>query len=184
MLNWVYFFQKSCLSTELAIIHKSRSQPVLKGPLAKLSPLLVKGLLQVGVRLDQALLDYDQKHLLILPDDCFLARLIIEDTHSRILYGGLQLTLGTIHRQYWLLNGHGAVKSIIGKSLMHQLPKTRTTPSIPFLHTGVDYARLILVWPSLDVRVLRGIYMSLCLLSDLLTKATAQTFTVIMRRIL
>ena len=39
--------------------------------------------------------------------------LIILDAHQRTLHGGVQLTLATLRRQYWIVKGRAEVKKSI-----------------------------------------------------------------------
>lgn len=131
-------------------------------------------MLRVGGRLHRTLLDYDRKHHLIFPGDCPLAQRIIEDTHSKILHGDVQLTLGTIRRQDRLLNGYQAVKKVIGQripcvpysaqqysQLMGQLPQAHAAQSFPFSRSEVNYAG-----SETDVRVPRKATFAFCLSSN------------------
>ena len=110
-------------------------------------------LLRVGGRLSHSLLEEDAKHPLILPADCHFTTLIIRDAHQRTHHGGIQLTLATLRRQYWIVKGRSAVKKVIRAclacsrhaarvptQLMGELPKARVRHSFPFERAGVDYA--------------------------------------------
>ncbi len=83
----------------------------------------------------------------------FLSELIAGDAHLQTLHGGIQLTLGTVRRQFCILNGRSVVKRTINQckdckrfssqqyvQLMGNLPRARITPSFPFKQSGVDYA--------------------------------------------
>ena len=103
----------------------------------KLHPLLDEmGILRVGGRLENALIDYDAKHPIILPYRDHVTDLIISQ-----------------HHQYWVIKGRSAVRRVIsgcflckklgavrGEQLMGDLPKERLTfEEPPFTHVGVDY---------------------------------------------
>ena len=62
-------------------------------------------LLRVGGRLSHSLLEEDAKHPVILPAGCHFTKLIIRDAHQSTLHGGVQLTLATLRRQYWIVKG-------------------------------------------------------------------------------
>ena len=109
--------------------------------------------LRVGSRLSHPLLEEDAKHPLILPADCHFTTLLIRDAHYRTLHSGVQLTLATLRRQYWIVKDRSEVKRIIREcttcsrhaarvptQLMGDLPKARVRPSSPFERSGVDYA--------------------------------------------
>ncbi|XP_070139971.1 uncharacterized protein [Drosophila kikkawai] len=67
------------------------------------------------------LLQYDERHPVILPYDCHLSRLLVRFTHRITLHGGNQLMIRLIRSK--ILD-----------------PKERTSFSRPFTFTGVDYA--------------------------------------------
>ena len=90
---------------------------------------------------------------LILPADCHFTALLIRDAHHRTLHGGVQLTLATLRRQFWIVRGRSAVKKVIRtcitcthhaarvpSQLMGEFPKARVHSSLPFERAGVDYA--------------------------------------------
>ena len=151
-LLWVHLQQRSSFSVELKIL-SSRRPLGRKNPLATLNPVLCRGLIRVGGRLSCASLDEESKHPYILSSRCTLATLLIKNTHFTTLHGGIQLTLCTLRRQYWLIHGRSAVKTLLHRcvtclcyaastkyQLMGELPKVRATPSLPFERSGVDYA--------------------------------------------
>ncbi|XP_063985392.1 uncharacterized protein LOC135166762 [Diachasmimorpha longicaudata] len=122
-------------------------------PLAKLTPRIDdQGILRLGGRLKNSLLDPDETHPIILPRQSRLTTLIINEAHQKTLHGGVQLTMAHIRQRYWIVGGRKSVHAAIlrcavctrfratrAQQLMGQLPTARATPSRPFLHTGVDY---------------------------------------------
>ncbi|XP_014214736.1 uncharacterized protein LOC106643921 [Copidosoma floridanum] len=102
--------------------------------LQKLAPFLSDGLLRVGGRLSNALLDSDAKHPLILFGRDTLTSLLIQRYHLITLHSGTKLTLSTLRRKYWITNGRQITQ------LMADLPRAQVTPSPAFQKTGVDYA--------------------------------------------
>ncbi|KMQ83680.1 hypothetical protein RF55_19360 [Lasius niger] len=122
-------------------------------PLLKLSPFVdSKGILRVGGRLKNSILDSDSKHPAILPRDSPFSSLVISDIHQRTLHGGMQV-LATLRQQYWILGGRAPVSSFIrrcvrcirhravtAREMMESLPTSRITPTRPFLNSDVDYA--------------------------------------------
>ncbi|XP_018375251.1 PREDICTED: uncharacterized protein LOC108769020 [Trachymyrmex cornetzi] len=150
---WVKVTQQLFFPTEIKVLSKGQQIP-RSSPLIRLTPFLdSSGLLRVGGRLQNSLLNEAEKHPLILPNKSALTSLIISDAHVRALHGGTQVTLSIIRKDYWLIGGRTPVRSWILKcvpcarfrqkraqQLMGQLPLERITPSRPFAHTGVDYA--------------------------------------------
>lgn len=119
------------------------------------------GLLRVGGRLNNAFLDYNEKHPIIIHKNTHLAFLITSQAHLDTLHGGPQLTLSHLLRQFWIIGGRSLVRSLTrtcGRcarfrvkpqiQLMGQLPKERVTAERAFLNSGVDYAGPILMRTS------------------------------------
>ncbi|XP_011313423.1 uncharacterized protein, partial [Fopius arisanus] len=123
-------------------------------PLAKLTPRIDdQGILRLGGRLKNSLLDPDEIHPVILPRKSRLTTLIINEAHQKTLHGGAQLTMAYIRQRYWIVGGRRSVQAFIlrcsvctrfratrAQQLMGQLLTSRATPSRPFLHTGINYA--------------------------------------------
>jgi len=118
----------------------------------------VDGPIRVGRRLQAAVLDYDEKHQVILPSKCHLSKLIAQHNHTRLLHGGPQLMHSTIHQHYWITKGrmvcgkivHSCVKcfrmqAASASQLMGNLPSLGVKPARPFLSCGVDYAGPFLI---------------------------------------
>ena len=148
----VYIIQRSYFEKEIKILEKGNA---LKNShsLLPLNPVLDQGLLRVGGRLKHSLLQYDEKHPLILPAEGHFTEMVVRDCHARVLHGGVQLTLNTLRQRYWILKGRQKVKALIQKcipciryrasqqyQLMGNLPADRVRPGHPFDHSGVDYA--------------------------------------------
>lgn len=125
----------------------------------KLTPFMdAEGLLRVGGRLKHSVLCFDERHPVILPPRSHFTRLVIDAVHRRVLHGGVQLTLATLRRRYWVPRGRFLVKQHIYRCppcvrwraaspqpMMSSLPRPRAVPCRPFLRTGVDYAGPILL---------------------------------------
>ncbi|XP_018407447.1 PREDICTED: uncharacterized protein LOC108783389 [Cyphomyrmex costatus] len=155
------------------ITYLSKGLPIPRSsPLIRLTPFLdALGLLRVGGRLQNSLLNEEEKHPWILPRKSTLTSLIIADAHHRALHGGTQVTLSLIRTEYWIIGGRAPVRSWILKcvkctrfrqqraqQLMGQLPTKRITPSRPFTHTGIDYAGpfLIKTWRGKNARTYKS----------------------------
>ncbi|XP_029675204.1 uncharacterized protein LOC115242804 [Formica exsecta] len=153
-LSWIRVMQAANFKEVLAAIANGKSLPT-RSTLTRLTPFRdPQGILRVGCRIKRALLSYDARHPIILPGGSTFTRLVIKAYHRRTLHGSVQLTLGSIRQEYWILRGRALVKSSIHRCLMclrwraatpqplmGDLPRPRVTPARPFLHTGVDYAR-------------------------------------------
>jgi hypothetical protein len=130
-------------------------QPIRKSSkLLALHPFLDKdGLIRVGGRLQAAVLNYDQKHQVVLPPKGHLCELIVQHEHTRLLLGGPQLMHSSLRQRFWIINGkmlcwkivHSCIKcfrmqATSASQLMGNLPSLRVKPARPFLNCGVDYA--------------------------------------------
>lgn len=125
-----------------------------KSELLPLNPFLDQdGILRVGGRLKEAMVDFDSKHQIIIHRKSTLAELIINDAHEKTKHGGTQLTMSHTRNQYWIIQTRRTCKNQISKcvtcheqrgetqeQLMGQLPNPRVNLTRAFTHTGVDYA--------------------------------------------
>ena len=75
------------------------------------------GLLRLRDRFENAALNYDEKHPLILPslENGFFTRLIILDSHEKGLHHGIETRLSGVRSKFWSVKGWKAVKSVIRK---------------------------------------------------------------------
>ena len=71
------------------------------------------GLLRCQGRLENTELSQAAKYPKLLPKDTHFTRLIIEDTHCRILHSGVSQTLATVRQQYWIPQGQAIVKRVL-----------------------------------------------------------------------
>ena len=153
LTRWVKLAQESHYHKEIASL-KAHRFIRHKSSLKQLSPYLDElEVLRVGGRLKHSILSRDEQHPIILPPDSQLTLLLVEAHHKRTLYGGVQLTLGTLRQKFWILRGRSTVKRVIHRCItctrwratspqppMGNLPRDRVTPARPFLKVGVDYA--------------------------------------------
>jgi hypothetical protein len=150
--------QELSFPDELRELREGR--PVRKiSKLLALHPLLDKdGLIRVGRRLQAAILDYDQKHQVILPSKFHLSELIVQHEHVRLLHGGPQLMHSSLRQRFWITKGRMLCRKIVhscvkcfrlqapsASQLMGNLPSLRVKPARPFLNCGVDYAGPFLI---------------------------------------
>lgn len=122
--------------------------------LQSLSPFVDdKGLIRVGGRLENASLNEDAKHPILLPKTHFVTNLIVDYYHLKYLHAGPQLLQSLISKQYWILSARSLIRSRIHKCIqcfrakppivfpkMANLPEARTNPAPCFQKTGLDYA--------------------------------------------
>ena len=124
----------------------------------KLNPVLIDVVLRLGGRLDNAPIDYDLKHPIILPNQSHLTTLIIRHHHRLVGHSGMGHTWASIRQRFWVVKGAATVRRIlghcifckkrnapVGQQLMADLPMGRLqVDKPPFSHVGIDYFGLSL----------------------------------------
>ena len=70
------------------------------------------GLLRLKDRFENATLNYDEKHPLILRslENSCLTKLIILDLHKKVLHHGIETTLSDVRSKFWIVKGQKAVR--------------------------------------------------------------------------
>ena len=101
-LWWIYLYQTAHFADEISCYSKDKPLNT-RNCILKLNPILKRGLLYVGGRLRNSLLGSESKEPLILPHEALLTTLLVRHTHLLALHGGVQLTLVTLQRQYWII---------------------------------------------------------------------------------
>lgn len=119
----------------------------------KLGPIVDKGVVRVGSRLDNVPFYGELKHPSILPANYHVTKLIVRHFDIREGHSGTNQTLAAVRQQYWKINGPVMGKRIVsecipcrrrnqypGKQIMAPLPAARITPGVPpFSSVGIDY---------------------------------------------
>ncbi|XP_043063811.1 uncharacterized protein LOC122319976 [Drosophila ficusphila] len=146
--------QRGEYTQELKVLNDKRPIPV-SSPIANLFPFLdQQGLLRACGRITASTaLQYDERHPIILPYNCRLARLLVLFSHQISLHGGNQLVVRLIRSKYWIPKIKNLVKAVLNSckvctiyrkrvqtQLMGDLPADRVSFSRPFTYTGMDYA--------------------------------------------
>ena len=134
------------------MIRKERNRELKS--LAKLDPYLDDNdALRVGGRLENAPVQSDSKHPIILPSHHHVTTLIIRHHHLAVGHSGLSHTWNAIRKKYWIIKGGAAVKKELNRCMLcrmrnaprcHQqmsiLPAARLKPNEPpFSYVGIDY---------------------------------------------
>ncbi|XP_037820360.1 uncharacterized protein LOC119609586 [Lucilia sericata] len=141
-----YFYEYNDLSNSRAISKKSS--------LITLNPFLdSNGLLRVNGRLVNSSMSYDERFPIIIPYKSNLCEMILKFIHQNLMHADVSLMLSMVRYQFYIPALKRAVKKCINKCLtcvrykqrvlsqiMAALPAERTTFSLPFTFTGVDFA--------------------------------------------
>ena len=112
-----------------------------------------KGLLCVGGRLRNALIEEHQKHPIILSAKDKYTRLLLTHYHLELMHGGPTAILSHAGNLFFISGARRLAREIcstcvvcrkaaakLGPQLMGQLPPTRLNPDYVFANTGLDYA--------------------------------------------
>ena len=143
--------QKEFFSPEIALLQSGKQ--VSKGPLRKLNPIFISGILRVGGRIQNSTVDEDAKHPVILPSCSHVTKLLIEHHHVVVGHCGMSYTWTSLRQKYWVIKGAATVRKILGQCLyckrrncsfstqfMADLPSSRVADCRPcFYFTGVDF---------------------------------------------
>ncbi|XP_063839096.1 uncharacterized protein LOC135088143 [Ostrinia nubilalis] len=187
------------------IINLSNNQSVnKKSKIYNLYPTLDENnILRVGGRLRTANMNSEMKHPAIIPSRTRLADLIIDQAHESTFHGGARLTTAFIRQRYWLLGGNNATKKRLRlcvkcrkhspsqqHQLMGDLPSSRTNPSRPFYHCGVDYTGHVAIKASKGrgIKTTKGyVAVFVCMSTkavhlELVSDLTASAFLAALRR--
>ena len=142
--------QKVEYAAEIGLL--CEGNPVMRTSHIKgLDPVLMNGLLVVGVRLKHAPLSTAERHPSILPPRHALSRLILHEAHGRA-HLGTEWVLSCVRQKHWIPGARNTLRSIrrqcvvcqrlFGKPCiqkMADLPVERCTPGpVAFTHVGVD----------------------------------------------
>ena len=123
------------------------------GSIYKLRPLLdQEGLLRVGGRLENAPLNYESKHQLLLLHNHHVSKLLIMEHHESVDHLGQEYVLASLRQKYWIVKGRAAVRKVLGdcltcrkqnaprgQQMMADLPQDRLIPGEPpSSYVGID----------------------------------------------
>ncbi|XP_029162616.1 uncharacterized protein LOC114934139 [Nylanderia fulva] len=103
---WVKTIQAELFARELTALRRGDALSS-KSVLLPLAPYLDEDqIIRVGGRLSRAPIPAYVKHPIVLAPHP-LVQLLIQDIHKRYLHAGIQLTLATLRRRYWVIRARG-----------------------------------------------------------------------------
>ncbi|XP_070549130.1 uncharacterized protein [Ptychodera flava] len=146
------YVQRKHFPDEMALLQRKK-QVRRYSPLYKLDPILDKGIIRVGGRLERASVSPDSKHPIVLPKDSPVSTIILQETHKEVGHLGRNSMLAKLREKYWILRAPTAIRNLVTKCVICRkcrakvceqklsgLPKDCITPEEPpFTRTDVDY---------------------------------------------
>ena len=133
----------------------SDSKPISKkSSLLTLNPFIdPNGVLRVNGRLANADLTYDERFPIIIPTSSNLCEIVLKFMHKTLMHADIALMMNMVRCQFYIPYLKRAVKKCINQCLtctrykqkilsqiMAALPAERSSFSLPFTFTGVDFA--------------------------------------------
>ncbi|XP_043064098.1 uncharacterized protein LOC122320088 [Drosophila ficusphila] len=97
---------------------RKNKQVASNSKLSSLHPILDdSGLIRVGGRLQNSLLDYDARHPILLPKDHPVTQAIVAHFHHKFLHAGPQSLLAALRQRFWPIGGRKTVAAILVEDL-------------------------------------------------------------------
>ena len=151
---WYSVIQRKHFYTELKVLTMGSRKISTSNKIYSLNPFVDdQGILRVGGRQQKAMFSYNSRHHVILASKHPLTKLLIRSEHSRLLHGGSLLVSSSLFRNFYILGGHRAIRSVVRSCVIcrHRTPKPRPqivgqlppeciTPDVVFKHVGLDFA--------------------------------------------
>ena len=108
----IMFDQRNAFPEEIETIKKGGC--VKKSScLAKLSPVLIGGVLRVGGRLSRAPLPDESRHQIIISKDSPLGVLLIRFFHEKRGHSGREYVLALLRDRFWLIRANTTARSVL-----------------------------------------------------------------------
>ena len=105
--------QGECFAREIEDL-KASKEVKISSRIERVRPILVKGILRVGGRLEEAVaLSFDAKHPIILPGGHHISRLIVRHCHEHLAHAGREQTLAESRKAFWIVVGRNLTKKTI-----------------------------------------------------------------------
>ena len=151
---WIKLLQTENYAAEINDLHRD-NRVQHNSNINSLNPFLdEEGIIRVGSRLRQSDVEYDVKHPILIPPSSTFSKLLIRDTHFRLLHAGCSQIVAEIRQRYWIPKLRCTVKKIIHECIICRrystksyseifapLPKERIswTNLHAFLNIGIDF---------------------------------------------
>ena len=91
---------------------------ILPRYLQNLHPVILDGVLRVGGLLGRALVEFDFKHPVILPQRSHFTELVIRKHHALVGHSGASHTWAFLRQNFWIIKRGAAVRSSIGHCVL------------------------------------------------------------------
>ena len=132
---------------------RSLQKRLENGEFKTLSPFVDgKGIIRVGGRIDKAIVSYEEKHPVLLPNEHRISLLITRNEHNDG-HSGVATTTAKVRQKYWILKANKLSKTVkfncvtcremahkAETQLMGDLPALRLSPQTPpFHYSSCDY---------------------------------------------
>ena len=99
--------------------------------ISSLNPFLDdNGLLRIGGRQRNATFSCNSRHPIILHSKHPLAKLLIRSEHLRLLHGGLLLVSASLSRNFHIVGGHRAIRSVTRSSVTCRRRSAKPKPQM------------------------------------------------------
>ena len=112
-----------------------------------------QGIMRCNGRLSKADLPSSIKHPILLDKGHPITSLIVQDSHKRVMPGGVKSTLSELRARFWIVQGRQFVRKLLYKYVICRklegkpcqappsppLPEFRVNQCPPFAYTGVDF---------------------------------------------
>ncbi|XP_059217400.1 uncharacterized protein LOC131994647 [Stomoxys calcitrans] len=145
--------QRIFYTAEYSSLEHNRQIPK-RSTLYTLNPILdPNGLIRANGRIANAALPYNERHPIILPVASNYCKLFVRFIHDFLLHAEHNLMMRTIREEYYVARLRSAIKKCIRNcktctlykqkvrnQIMAALPTERSSFSLPFSYTGLDFA--------------------------------------------
>ena len=83
----------------------------------KLQLIEVDGIVRVGGRLEKALVKFDVKPQISLPQNCGFSQLVIRQHHVEMGHLGTSHISASVRENFWIVKGDSAVRHVIERCI-------------------------------------------------------------------